>query len=296
LSGLPGPLLAELERRLGPLEVGERVGGGCIHPAVRVRTASGSAFLKYGGASAAMSFAVEARSLSALRAAGSELVIPEVLGVGEAGDTAFLLLEWLEAASHGTGFGRLLGRGLAALHRTTGRWGWHEDGFIGSLPQPNGWSSTWAELWRDLRLRPQLELAARKGHRVGSRARWDALFRGLPEFLAPAEEDGPSLLHGDLWSGNVLAVRFNGGTVPALVDPAPYYGHREVDLAMAELFGGFPAGFLAAYEESWPLNPGYGSGRRAVYQLYYLLVHVNIFGAGYEARTESVLRQAVPGS
>jgi fructosamine-3-kinase len=107
--------------------------------------------------------------------------------------------------------------------------------------------------------------------------------------LAPAEEDGPSLLHGDLWSGNVLSA----SSEPALIDPAVYRGHREADLAMAELFGGFDARFHAAYREAWPLLPGYAETRRPIYQLYYLLVHVNLFGGGYGTQTVATLRRAL---
>ncbi|HEX8673749.1 MAG TPA: fructosamine kinase family protein, partial [Longimicrobium sp.] len=115
------------------------------------------------------------------------------------------------------------------------------------------------------------------------------LREALPRLLAAGEEDGPTLLHGDLWSGNVVATSRG----PSLVDPATYRGHREVDLAMTELFGGFGAEFYTAYEEAWPLRPGYQEERRAVYQLFYLLVHVNLFGGGYVARTAEALRRVV---
>lgn len=201
-------------------------------------------------------------------------------------------MEWIEPARRGAGFGERLGHGLAAMHRS-GRadgWGWAEDNFIGPLPQANGRTASWAELWRARRLEPQLDLARRAGRMPGRAADWDRLMDRLPDLLAPAEADGPSLLHGDLWGGNVLAAARG----PALIDPAVYRGHREADLAMTELFGGFGAGFRAAYEEAWPLGPGYPA-RRAVYQLWYLLIHVNLFGGGYGARTEGVLREALAG-
>jgi fructosamine-3-kinase len=165
-----------------------------------------------------------------------------------------------------------------------------EDNFMAGLPQANGAAASWAEFWRARRLEPQLELARRGGKSVGKAAEWDRLMERLPELLAPAEADGPSLLHGDLWGGNVLAAPAG----PALIDPAVYRGHREADLAMTELFGGFGDGFHAAYGEAWPLQPGY-SVRRAVYQLWYLLIHVNLFGGGYGAQTAVVLRQALGG-
>ncbi len=198
---------------------------------------------------------------------------------------------WSPPAARRTSRERL-GRGLAALHRA-GRadgWGWMEDNFIGPLPQANAPAASWAEFWRTRRLEPQLELARRGGRMPGKAAEWDRLMDRLPELLAPAEADGPSLLHGDLWGGNVLAAP--GG--PAIIDPAVYRGHREADLAMTELFGGFGDGFRAAYREAWPLQPGYPA-RRAVYQLWYLLIHVNLFGGGYGARTAAVLREALAG-
>lgn len=138
---------------------------------------------------------------------------------------------------------------------------------------------------------PQLALARRAGRLPATEAEWARLLDHLPKLLAAAEDDGPSLLHGDLWSGNAMATADG----PALIDPAVYRGHREADLAMTELFGGFDARFHVAYREAWPLLPGYAEERRAVYQLYYLLVHVNLFGGGYVAQTAGVLRRALPG-
>jgi fructosamine-3-kinase len=122
----------------------------------------------------------------------------------------------------------------------------------------------------------------------GQRSQWERIFVRVPELLAPADQDGLSLLHGDLWSGNVLST----ASGPALVDPAVYRGHREVDLAMTELFGGFDASFYEAYQEVWPLLPGYADTRRTIYQLYPLLVHVNLFGGAYIAQTANLLRSA----
>jgi len=134
---------------------------------------------------------------------------------------------------------------------------------------------------------PQLERAYAGGYFAGpERRRFDRLLERLEEWLAPVAEEGPSLLHGDLWSGNVHVLASGEA---ALVDPSCYRGHREVDLAMTELFGGFGGGFRAAYEEAWPLLPGYAESRRAVYQLYYLLVHVNLFGDAYVNRTLSLV-------
>lgn len=283
-----------LEVRLGrpsAIVEGSTVSGGCISPTARVRTDTGeSFFLKWSRPDLPDGLlAAEARGLARLAATGT-VRVPEVVAVAESGEPAWLLLEWLEPGPATPAAWERLGRMLATLHRTKAdRFGADTSNFIGSLAQENDPSGDWAEFWRSRRLEPQLKGALRKGL-LGDedRRRFDRLHAELHDLLAPAEPDGPSLLHGDLWSGNVHMME--GG--PAVIDPSSYYGHREVDLAMTELFGGFGEGFRAAYEESWPLAPGYGAARRAVYQLYYLLVHVNLFGPSYVARTRSTLAEA----
>ncbi|HEX5725290.1 MAG TPA: fructosamine kinase family protein, partial [Longimicrobiaceae bacterium] len=247
--------------------------------------------LKYNLRAPAGFFAAEAEGLGALRAAaGDGLRVPAVLALGD--ETPWIALEWLEPAPRAPGFSERLGRGLARLHRPDGGgWGWGADNFIGPLPQPNEPAASWAEFWRARRLEPQLRRAHDVGRRPGSAREWERLFAALDGLLAPAGEDGPSLLHGDLWSGNVLATTAG----PALVDPAVYRGHREVDLAMAELFGGFDAAFHAAYAEAAPLRPGYREARRGVYQLYPLLVHAVLFGGGYVAQAAETLRRVPAG-
>jgi fructosamine-3-kinase len=286
---LPDVVRAEVEGALGPILRTGPVAGGCISETFRVETGDGPVFLKHHPQAPAGMFAAEADGLRALwEAAGSALCIPAVLALDGAGDGArWIALEWLEPGARGPGFGERLGRGLAALHRGgSGGWGWERANFIGPLPQDNRPMATWAEFWRDRRLGPQLAMARAMGRDAGPAREWDRLLDRLPDLLA---EDGPSLLHGDLWSGNVLSASGE----PALVDPAVYRGHREADLAMAELFGGFDARFHAAYREAWPLLPGYAEVRRPIYQLYYLLVHVNLFGGGYGAQTAATLRQVL---
>jgi fructosamine-3-kinase len=164
---------------------------------------------------------------------------------------------------------------LANAHRRPGpRFGWSRDNYIGSTPQANAWCDDWAEFWRDRRLRPQLELAASKGFDVE-----------MPSLhLLENHEPQPSLLHGDLWSGNA------GFTAqgPVVFDPAVYYGDREADLAMTELFGGFPREFYDAYRKEWPVDEGYAR-RKHLYNLYHLLNHLNLFGAGYLGRVRQTL-------
>jgi protein-ribulosamine 3-kinase len=290
---IPDALRGAVEARLGPVRGAAPVAGGCVNHGMRVELADGTVFIKHNPDAPPGLFAAEARGLMALRAAADGLMVPRPLAWAETegGAPAWLAMEWIHPARRGPDFGERLGRGLAAMHRAGSADGWGGWRTISSGRwQENGPAASWAEFWRTRRLQPQLEMARRAGRMPGRAAEWDRLMDRLPELLASAEADGPSLLHGDLWGGNVLAA-VEG---PALIDPAVYRGHREADLAMTELFGGFGADFRAAYQEAWPLQPGYPA-RRAVYQLWYLLVHVNLFGGGYGAQTEGVLREALAG-
>ena len=178
-------------------------------------------------------------------------------------------------------------RCTAAGTDDAGRWGWQSDNVIGSLPQPNGWADDWAGFWTRHRIHPLArELLTRGAISPRQLGLIERAADRAANLLGPASlADGPSLLHGDLWSGNVLFAR---GGRPVVIDPAIYIGHREVDLAMCRLFGGFPPRFYAAYAEAWPLNPGH-EARLPLYQLYPLLVHARLFGGGYVA---SALRAA----
>jgi fructosamine-3-kinase len=256
------------------IESAESVSGGCIHRCYRVVVGGKPRFLKTNAIEYSETFAAEADGLVALRGAG--LRAPEPLARGVAAGQAYLLLEFLELQS--TGDFAALGRMLAAAHRRPGpRFGWERDNYIGSTPQRNGWSDDWTAFWRDRRLRPQLELARKNGF-------------DLPDFdpapLLKNHQPEPSLLHGDLWSGNA------GFTPegPVIFDPAVYYGDREADLAMTELFGGFPREFYDAYNEAFPLDEGYAE-RKRLYNLYHLLNHLNLFGGGYRGQVEATLRR-----
>ena len=248
------------------------MGGGCIHECYKVEIGNRQFFLKSNHASQADNFAAEADGLAALRRAG--LRAPEPVSHGVVGDIAFLLMEFLELRTNGDW--AALGRMLAASHREPGpRFGWHRDNYIGATPQSNGWCDDWGEFWRERRLKPQLELAERNGFDLGNPELKDILNGHRPQ---------PSLLHGDLWSGNA------GFTTegPVVFDPAVYYGDREADLAMTELFGGFPREFYEAYEEAYPLEKGYAL-RKELYNLYHLLNHLNLFGAGYLGQVKRTL-------
>lgn len=265
------------------------VGGGCIHRALRVETDQGPVFLKWSREASPSLFAEEAEGLEALRAVVEApdhregFRIPRVLGTGGGahGGSGWLALEWLEPGAPGADAGEGMGRALAALHAPAdGGWGWKRDNHIASLPQGNPPVATWREFWRDARLIPFLRQAVDAGAFRGAEGVWDRVLEGVDDWLEPVEAEGPVLLHGDLWSGNVFFTRSGG---PALVDPAVYRGHREVDLAMMELFGGFPRGTLEAYTRLRPVGDAYREIRRDLYQLFPLLVHVLLFGGGYEA-------------
>jgi fructosamine-3-kinase len=265
-------LNADLRQALG-IESAQAVSGGCIYDCYRVTVAGKLRFLKINDARYADAFSAEADGLAALRNAG--LRAPEPLAQGVAGGQAYLLLEFLEL--EGRGDFAALGRMLAEAHRKPGpRFGWQRDNYIGSTPQQNGWCDDWAEFWRERRLRPQLELAKSRGFDLGKVVLDAVLENHKPQ---------SSLLHGDLWSGNA------GFTAdgPVVFDPAVYYGDREADLAMTELFGGFPREFYDAYNNAWPLEAGYAQ-RKHFYNLYHLLNHLNLFGGGYLGQVKAALR------
>jgi fructosamine-3-kinase len=228
-------------------------------------------FRKTKDAGWADAFAAEADGLEALR---PQIRVPQVLDHGLQDGKAYIRLEFLHLERSGNW--SALGRMLANLHRQTGpRFGWVRDNYIGLSPQQNGWCDEWLEFWRTRRMQPQLELAKRNGFELEEPS-LELLNNHRPQ---------PSLLHGDLWSGNA------GFTAdgPVVYDPAVYYGDRETDLAMTELFGGFPKEFYRAYNEAFPLDPGYEK-RKHLYNLYHLLNHLNIFGGGYLGQVKATLR------
>jgi fructosamine-3-kinase len=263
----------------------EPVAGGCIHTALRLAgedgTRSVAYFAKVNEASSAAMFAAEADGLAALRDADA-VTVPGVVAHGADDERAWLVLEWLELASLDAAAGARLGGQLAALHRVPrARFGWGRDNFIGASPQVNGWEDDWLAFWRARRLMPQLRFAAKK--RLPSRMidRGERLAADCEAFFSGYRPER-SLLHGDLWSGN--AAMLPGGT-PVLFDPAVYVGDREADVAMTELFGGFPPDFGSAYRASWPLDDGYRV-RRDFYNLYHVLNHANLFAGGYVRQGE----------
>jgi len=283
-----------LEESLGEAVQGaSMLGGGDINEAYEVRLAGGGAvFVKTNSAvaSAGAMFEAEARGLRWLDAAG-ELRVPRVLAVSRGTEQcpAFLALEYLRPGRRVSDFDERLGRGLAALHRFgADGFGLDHDNFIGRLPQANQPCETWAEFYRERRLGAQLRLAEKSGLASRGMLRgFDELFARLDTLVGPSEP--PARLHGDLWGGNL---HVDDAGHPCLIDPAVYGGHREVDLAMMKLFGGFGPRVFSAYAEAYPLLPGHAE-RVALYQLYPLLVHVNHFGVGYVASVEGALRRTL---
>ncbi|MBI5919640.1 MAG: fructosamine kinase family protein [Nitrosomonadales bacterium] len=257
--------------------------GGCINQAFRLEGRDGSRyFIKLNAAEKLPMFATEHAGLAAMADTHS-IRVPRPITHGITGNQAFLLLEWLELHEHGDA--RMLGERLASLHQATAPgFGFAQDNFIGNTPQPNGWLDDWVEFWQMRRLGFQLELAAQNGYRFG--ASGERLLTALPAFFK-GYTPRPALLHGDLWSGNHS---YLGDGSPVLFDPAPYYGDHEADLAMTELFGGFSPDFYAAYRSHVPLDAGYPV-RRELYNLYHILNHANLFGAGYAKQAEDMMRR-----
>lgn len=300
---------ARLKRTLARILGDEAIGlipvsGGCISRASAVRGSrpNPAAFVKWGDETSAHLpgfFAAEADGLSRLRGANAALRVPEVLACQEeekeTGDAPppFLLLEYIEQAppTNPAEFAARFGRALAQMHRENstpeGTFGLERDNYIGVLPQKNRpRAARWADFYRDCRLLPQMAMARERGLLPPSRERLLMSLIGCLQDLLGDMQDSPSLLHGDLWSGNFLCA---GGRVPVLIDPSICYGPREMEMAYIELFGGFPPGFLDAYQDAFPLDAGY-SFRRPLHQLYPLLFHLNHFSETYGPRVEQVCR------
>jgi protein-ribulosamine 3-kinase len=258
------------------------VGGGCINRAMRINHGKQTYFVKLNDAAHADMFAAEARGLRELRDSRS-LRVPEPLCWGAEAQSAWLVLE--DLALGGSGDPAALGRGLAAMHQVTQEhFGWVQDNTIGSTPQINTPEPDWLVFWREHRLRFQLDLAARHGHGGRLHERGERLLGEFPRLFADYRP-AASLLHGDLWSGNYAYTREGE---PVIFDPAVYYGDREADLAMTELFGGFGREFYAAYREAWPLDEGYAV-RKTLYNLYHVLNHLNLFGGGYLSQAQGMI-------
>lgn len=261
------------------------VGGGDINSAFRYEAGGQAWFVKINRAERLPMFEAEAAGLRLLAQPGGPRV-PAVMTSGQAGGFAFLVLEYIPLKAANAEVQARLGERLAVLHSVTApRFGWERPNTIGTTPQDNTPAVSWVDFYRERRLRPQLELAAANGHAALQREA-APLLEQLEAFFAGYRPQ-PSLVHGDLWSGNAAA---SMAGEPVIFDPACYFGDRETDIAMTELFGGFTASFYDAYRAASPLDAGY-SVRRDLYQLYHVLNHLNLFGGGYLARAQGLIER-----
>ena len=283
-----------------PIRAAQEVTGGCINNATRLVTEKRSYLLKWNPRAKPEAFQQEILGLRLL-AATQTVRVPAVYANGMdfgANSPAFLLLEWLEPS--GSADPARLGEQLAALHHhdripagLTGftapdipAYGLDHDNNIGGTPQINTWNADWAGFFVTCRIIPQMQMAERNGRLSGQRREnLERLITRIPDLLRGPKRQ-PALIHGDLWSGNVIP----GPGCLALIDPAVSFSDREAELAYTELFGGFSPRFYEAYQHVWPLDPGY-TERRDLYNLYHLLNHLNLFGEGYGSGVDSVLRR-----
>ncbi len=262
------------------------VGGGCINAAYALTGSQNghrqTFFIKTNTADSLSMFEAEAEGLHALINSHS-LRVPTPICSDIAGEDAYLLMEHITL--QGTGDDTQLGSRLAAMHQTRcSQFGWHRHNTIGSTPQLNHVTDNWVTFWAEQRLGAQLKLAGQNGAKRSLLSRGEKLQTTLSTFFTDYQPV-PSLLHGDLWSGNAA---FDAQGQPVIFDPAAYFGDRETDLAMTELFGGFSSAFYAAYNAAWPLDAGYAM-RKTLYNLYHILNHFNLFGGGYESQAQGMI-------
>ena len=278
LTSKNGTLVQILESR--------SLSGGCINEAYILKTTAGNYFVKYNSAGSFPEMFIKEASGLKLLSETKTIAVPEVIVSGESGTYAFLLLQYIESGTAGYNFWNAFGTKLADLHRhTSGYFGLNQDNYIGSLVQSNIQHPDYIVFFISQRIEPQLKIARNKGaFSLGDTRYFDSLFKSLHNII-PSEK--PALIHGDLWSGNFI---INPDGLPCLIDPAVYYGHREADIAMTLLFGGFQSKFYNAYNLAWPMENGWQK-RMDIFNLYPLLVHVNLFGGGYAGQVLRIIRQ-----
>ncbi len=274
---IPDNITAFLKSELNiSIKAVESVSGGSINQAAKINTERGYLFLKWNRSAPNNFFEMEAAGLQLLRSASSGLRVPEVVAEhgADGGRPGFLLMEYIAPGSGGDSF--RFGEELAALHGNRAeKFGLEQDNYIGSLPQSNTYREHWLSFFAEMRIEPQLKMAVDSG-KLSSTAQkgWVGLLKRLDTIIPECK---PSLLHGDLWSGNYM---FDNNGRAVLIDPAVYYGHPEMDLSFTKMFGGFDASFYEGYRSAAPLEPDF-EDRVPVYNLYPLLVHVNLFGGHY---------------
>lgn len=261
------------------------VSGGCINQGYQISEGSRSYFVKVNRAVDRVMFEAEALGLKQIWETQT-IRVPQSICVGTEGNSAYLVLEWLDLKGGADSQAwEEMGRKLAALHcyQGKGEFGWDVNNTIGSTPQINDWTANWAKFWAEYRIGYQLKLGKRRG---GHFPQGERLLAAIPELLG-GHEPQPSLVHGDLWGGNASVM---SGGEPVIFDPAAYWGDREVDLAMTELFGGFSAAFYRGYNAVWPLDGGYEE-RKSLYNLYHILNHFNLFGGSYELQANQMIQR-----
>ncbi|MGB7891531.1 MAG: fructosamine kinase family protein [Microcoleus sp.] len=278
------------------------VSGGCINQGYSISSSSRTYFVKINQASQVAVFEAEALGLQQMGETQT-IRVPEPICWGTEGNSAYIVLEWLDLRSSGDDRAwEEMGRKLAEMHKYTppnppllrggeepnsgllrGVFGWDINNTIGSTVQINNWTANWAEFWAEHRIGYQLKLAKRRG---GHFPQGERLLEVIPELLA-GHEPQPSLVHGDLWGGNAGVT---SAGEPVIFDPAAYFGDREVDIAMTELFGGFPAEFYRGYNQVWALDLGYEK-RKILYNLYHILNHFNLFGGSYASQANQMINR-----
>lgn len=266
----------------------EATQGGDINRVYRLQGSTQSYFVKLNKASLLAMFEVEALGLHDL-ASTHTLRTPKPICSGIVGEDAFLVLEYVALQSLSSRSQQQLGEQLAQLHQVQQSYfGWHHDNYIGSNLQKNTRENDWVHFWQEQRLAVQLELAAQNGYAGKLQTLGAELYGLVPQFFSSYQTQA-SLLHGDLWSGNAAADE-QGQAI--IYDPACYYGDREADIAMTELFGGYSYDFYVAYENVWPLDSGY-KARKNLYNLYHILNHLNLFGSGYLHQAEAMMQTLI---
>jgi fructosamine-3-kinase len=256
------------------------VSGGCINQGYAVTDGDRTYFVKLNSASQVAMFEAEALGLKQMLATAT-IRVPQPICWGVTNESAYIVLEWLDLGRGGNWTD--MGRQLAAMHARSSSqaFGWDTNNTIGSTPQINTWTTDWGEFYTQHRLDYQFQLARRRGGRFPQQ---EKLLAAIGQLLA-GHQPSPSLVHGDLWGGNAA---FTSTGEPVIFDPATYYGDREVDVAMTELFGGFPAAFYQGYNEVLPLDSGYEK-RKILYNLYHILNHFNLFGGSYESQANQAI-------